>query len=787
MHQYPKTVRYEKAKYKNGISSKLTAYLYIIFSLAISILGISLIISGDNAGYFCFIPILFLYMVHEWYEYDLKKIKPNISSENPYDFLKDSLVGKSKNIPDSNDEMVNWLKKDTGRLFMLNRFLISDEILKLAEISDYSKVYENAKSLFKNYPLSFGVDGAFLSVALVLGANNKEDILKIINYSEEELKSGLGWYAYLIGAIESMRTKQSSGGMARDWATGYTPLLNRFAENISFSIQYGGTTHRDIFSREKVVDQCLSVFSSNGRANIALVGQTGSGKHICVQGLADRLLFGNVPAGLKYAQIYQIDAANLLTSFDQSQIEQALNQILSEAYHAKNIIIFFNNGGALFGCNSAYDTTNFMQPIISAGRVRMIFSFTDSDWQYINREKPGLSTVFNYQAVNQTEESETIKILENEAIFVEHQLKCLFTYESLKEIYRLALRYGPEVAMPAKAISVMENAGRAGGIITAATVQSAIEQTTGVKVGATSNDEKDKLLSLESEIKEKVVGQNRAVTEVVNALKRNRSGVSSSNKPIGTFLFLGPTGVGKTELSKALASSYFGDKSNFIRIDMNEFITKDSVNKILAIGNNNSPSFLDKVKQKPFSVVLLDEIEKADESIINIFLQLIDEGVIIDSNNREISFKDCIVIATSNAGADKIRQGIDTGENVKPQDLINLLISENKFKPEFINRFDETIIFEPLSQDDLKEVVAILMKQINNELSNQKITVNLSEDAALWLSVNGYDPVMGARPLRRLMQKTIESIVADKILSNQIKAGDTLTIDAKQLVEFGAS
>lgn len=781
MQQLEKNSRYEKSKYKNGISSKLTAYLYIIFSLALSVLGIALILDGDNAGYFCFVPILFLYMVHEWYEYDLKKMKPNLNSDNPYDYLRDTLVSRAKTTPSSMQDFINWLSKDSGRLFMANRFLIADEILKLLEVSDYSKIYETAKELFIKFPVSSGVDGSHLTVSLIINASNKNDILKTINYSEEELMNGLGWYSYLVGAIESMRTKQSSGGMARDWATGYTPLLNRFAENISYSIQYGGTTHRDIFSREKVVDQCLTVFSSKGRANIALVGATGSGKHICVQGLADRLLFGNVPVGLKYSQIYQIDASNLLTSFDQSQIEQALNQILSEAYHAKNIIIFFNNGGALFGCNSSYDASNFMQPIISAGRVRMIFSFTDTEWQYINREKPGLSAVFNYQAVNQTEENETIKILENEAIFVEHQLKCLFTYESLKEIYRLALRYGPEVAMPAKAISVMETAGRGGGLVTSTTVQSAIEQTTGIKVGSTTADEKNKLLNLQDEIKKLVVGQEKAVTEVVNALKRNRSGVSSSNKPIGTFLFLGPTGVGKTELTKALATCYFNDKSNFIRLDMNEYITKDSVHKLLETGNTTSPSFLDKVKQKPFSVVLLDEIEKADESIINIFLQLLDEGVIIDGSNKEVSFRDTIVIATSNAGAEEIRNSIGAEKPLNAQDLINYLITNNKFKPEFINRFDETIIFEPLSRDNLKQVVSILLGQINNELTNQKITVVLSEDAINWLSENGHDPVMGARPLRRLMQKTIESIVADKILSQQINAGDRVTIDSGEL------
>lgn len=775
-----KNIRFEKSRYKNGLSSRYTAYLFVVFSLLLAVLGIVLIVTNDTTGYLCFIPLLILYMVHEWYEYDLKKLTLNIESKNPYDYLNDRLVSTLTKVP-TKEQFIKWLNKDNGRLFMANRFLLTDEILNLLEIPDIENVFQQAKELYSSYPVPSGVDGAYFSVSSVIASSNKADILKIINYTEEELLKGLGWYSYLIQAINSIKTKQSSGGLARDWATGYTPLLNRFAENLSFGIQYGGTTHRDIFSREKVVDQCLSVFSSNGRANIALVGQTGSGKHICVQGLADRLLFGSVPVGLKYNQIYQIDAANLLASFDQLQIEQALNQILSEAYHAKNIIIFFNNGGALFGCNSAYDASNFMQPIINAGRVRMIFSFTDTDWQYINREKPGLSAVFNYQAVSATNEDETIKILENEAIFVEHQFKCLFTYDSLKEIYRLGLRYGPEVAMPAKAISVMENAGRTGGLITAASVQSAIEQTTGVKVGATTAQEKNKLLGLEQEIKQRVVGQDRAVTELVNSLKRNRSGVSNSNKPIGTFLFLGPTGVGKTELSKALAACYFGDKLNFIRLDMNEYITKESVNKLLETGNTSNPSFIDKVKQRPFSVILLDEIEKADESVINIFLQMLDEGVIIDSNNREASFRDCIIIATSNAGADLIREKVSKNLEISQQELVEHLIASTNFKPEFINRFDDTIVFEPLSKENLRQVVGILLSQINGELSNQKITVSLDDAATVWLSEHGYDPVMGARPLRRLMQKTIESIVANKILAQEISPGDSLIISATEL------
>lgn len=785
-----KSPRYVRAKVARHFTNKIFNTIAVLLVILASFYGLAIFIQGSNLGWILLVPLALLFMAHEWYMYGLKNVQPVQESDKPEDFLSQDILA---NITSENpilNEIITCIAKNSGRIFFHNRFLVSDDLLELADIDDISLLLSKAHQFNKEFAVDSGVDGSHITVAILLGAKNKEDLLRTIKYSEEEILKGLAWYAYLANAINSMKQKQSSGGIARDWATGYTPLLSRYAQNISYSIQYGGTTHRDIFSRKKVVDQMISIFSSAGRANVALVGETGSGKHICVLGLADELIFGEVPGSLKYTQIYQIDIATLMSTIKLSSLEHVLNEIMVESFHAKNVILFFNNAGQLFGSDDLVDLSNFLQPIIEAGNLRTIFSFTNVQWQYIQRNKPAISAIFNYQAVLPTDENETISILENEAIFIEHKYKCLFTYESLKEIYRLAVRYGPDIAMPSKAISVMESAGRAGdgGIVTSATVQQAIESSTGVKVGLAVGSEKDKLLNLETEIHRRVIGQDLAVKEVVSALKRNRSGVSSSSRPIGTFLFLGPTGVGKTELSKALAEAYFGEESRLVRLDMNEFINQDSVSRLLTTGNQTSPSFLDKIKQQPFSVVLLDEIEKAHPDIVNMFLQVLDEGVLVDTENRQISFKDTIIIATTNAGADFIREQIANGTEVsKTTDiLVEKLINDGKFKPEFINRFDDTIVFKPLEIAELNNVVKVLLSQINNELANQKITVNLDENAISWLANTGHDPAMGARPLRRLMQKTIETIVADKILEQTIQPGDTLLVTGQDLVSYSS-
>lgn len=780
--------RYIKARIARYFQSKIINTAFFALSISSLITGLIFIFTGNSLGWLLCIPVVIFLMLREWYHYDLQVLPPKAPSVEFVDVLNPNILAKLSSAELDLQSLISVIQKNSGSIFFNNRFLVDQSLLATAQITDISTTLQLATELWDKFKTKNGVDGAHIAVAIIISAENKTELLKSVNYSEQEILDGLSWYAYLIATLDEIKHKKSSGGIARDWASGYTPTLNRYAQNISYQIQYGGMTHRGTNSRQKVVSEMVSIFSSAGRANVALVGRLGSGKHICVQGLANELLHGAVPGKLKYAQIFQVDVTSLLSTVGKTKIEGVLGQIMGEAYHAKNIILFFDNAGQLFGSDDQLDLTNFLQPIIQAGRLRSVFSFTDVQWQYLQTNKPAIGAVFNHQAVLPTNEAETMSILENEALYVEHKFDCVFTYASLKEIYRLAGRYGPEVAMPAKAISVMESAARtgSGGIIMPQTVQNTIENSTGIKTGLATGDEKSKLLNLEAEIQQKVIGQDSAISAVVSALKRNRSGVSNSNKPIGTFLFLGPTGVGKTELSKTLAKAYFGDEARLVRLDMNEFINKDSVNRLLAVGNQKSPTFIDKIKLQPFSVVLLDEIEKANPDIVNIFLQVLDEGILIDESNQEVSLRDTIIIATSNAGADYIREQVQSNEDAlkHPDELIDQLIANNIFKPEFLNRFDETILFKPLSQKQLDSVVGVLLQQINNELSARKITVKLTEDAVQWLSANGYDPKMGARPLRRIMQKTIETIVADKILSGEVAEGDEVTVTGDMLTGY---
>ena len=297
---------------------------------------------------------------------------------------------------------------------------------------------------------------------------------------------------------------------------------------------------------------------------------------------------------------------------------------------------------------------------------------------------------------------------------------------------------------------------------------------------ASTNDEREKLLNLENMIHQRMIDQEQAVSAVANALRRARAGVRNQNRPIGTFLFLGPTGVGKTELAKALAEVYFNGEDNLIRLDLNEYVNIDDVNRLIADAADDPRSLTAQVMKKPFSVVLIDEIEKAHPNVLTALLQVLDEGILRDIKNREVSFRDTIIIATSNAGADKIREIVERGYDISKYEdsIVNNLISTNQFRPEFLNRFDEITIFKPLSESDLLQIVDLMIAGVNKTLASQKIKVSIMDDAKRILVSAGYDPRLGARPMRRIIQKVVENTVAKKMLSGEAAAGSEIIITA---------
>jgi ATP-dependent Clp protease ATP-binding subunit ClpA len=292
------------------------------------------------------------------------------------------------------------------------------------------------------------------------------------------------------------------------------------------------------------------------------------------------------------------------------------------------------------------------------------------------------------------------------------------------------------------------------------------------------------LLNLEDRIHERMINQKQAVNVVASALRRARAGVTSPNRPIGSFLFLGPTGVGKTELAKAVSAIYFNAESNMIRLDMSEYQRPEDVQRLLSDGTEEANSLIMAVRRQPFSVVLLDEVEKAHPNILNLLLQLFDEGQLTDTSGRAVSFKDCIIIATSNAGANFIRERIEQGQTAETfqEELTNELIHSGQFKPELLNRFDEVVIFRPLNQEELAQVVRLMLKDINSTLRSQNITIELTDAAVQKVVSVGYDARLGARPMRRALQRMVEDSIAGRILRGEATAGDHIVLDEPDLV-----
>jgi ATP-dependent Clp protease ATP-binding subunit ClpA len=382
-------------------------------------------------------------------------------------------------------------------------------------------------------------------------------------------------------------------------------------------------------------------------------------------------------------------------------------------------------------------------------------------------------------------ESDVMRVLEDTAIGLETRNQVLIAYEALHETYRLSARYNQDEAYPGKAIKLLEQsvAHSNNSVVDAKSVQQAVEQSRGVKVGSAEGAETDTLLHLEDKIHERMINQTHAVGVVANALRRARAGVANPRRPIGSFLFLGPTGVGKTELAKSIAATYFGDEHNMVRVDMSEYQQPESVDRLLSDGREEHQSLIMAVREQPFSVVLLDEIEKAHPNVLNILLQMFDEGHLTDTSGKSVSFKDCVIIVTSNAGAQTIRERVQKGEPLESfqAEFIDQLINSGQFKPELLNRFDEMVLFRPLEPKELTQVVALLMREINQTLSNQNITVELTPAAIQKVVEAGYDPRLGARPMRRTLQRAVEDTVAQKILRKELNAGDHATLDVGDL------
>lgn len=785
------TFNYSSKRAKQARLSKVlgTHSTYIMCALVAALLlvgGILLVLgSGNSVGWLIAGFAGPVWVVAQWGR-SLNRIPPVAESTSIDGLLDSSLLARLSRDASPKD-LVRLIRNTEGGNFIANRFILSNEYLADIATDDKSAattVWQRAEQYRKQYKFDT-INSAVLLVALVTTMPDVDGYLAHLGIAKEDVIEGLSWYKHEEDLFLAHKMHRKKGGIGRDWAFGYIPLLEHLGFNISEHITYSGSLAREIDSRSQLIQHVTHTLAQAGRRNVVLVGQLGGGKTKLVYNLANDLLEADTstPKSLHYHQVIALDPSTLMArARGRGELEELVQRICYEALKAKNIILFLDDAQLFFeeGTGSV-DLSNVLLPILDGGALRMILAMDEQRWTRITQNNPALAQNMNRVMVPPTNEAETMAILQNQILQFEYQQKVVYTYQALSAAYRLSSRFIAEQVMPGRALKLLEAAASFsdGPLVTQQSVEKAIEQTQGVKVGtADTATERDTLLNLENLIHERMINQVRAVQVVSDALRRARAGVRNTSRPIGTFLFLGPTGVGKTELAKSVAAVFFGDENRLARLDLNEYVRSEDVARLIADASQDSHSLTAQIARQPFSVVLLDEIEKAHPEVLNTLLQVLDEGILRDINNREVSFRDAVIIATSNAGADRIRQHIEAGEKLEQfeQQFTDELVNSNTFRPEFLNRFDDIVLFRPLEPAELLQVIDLILKGVNKTLAAQKLTVTVDDDAKQLLVQAGYDPRLGARPMRRVVQRTVENIVANQVLSQQVRPGGAVNI-----------
>ena len=784
------SLRARKARLGGKLNNSAIKLLLTVAMIALAVAGVWAILQQLAIGWLLIGLASWVMMLLIWAKGELSRL-PIGKTDDINDILSANCLRLLGPNPTPKSMAATLYKTRSGG-FLALRFGITPELLAAFAANmgdDITPILEQAREVRAKLNAE-QISGGMLAIALMSCHPEMETALLKLRLEPQDLYEGMEWYNHLHGLVEKSREKRHDGGIARDLSFGYIPLLQRFGQNLSQQLGNMGPQVLQASHHENV-EKMLQLFSGNGRQNVALIGPEGSGKMTIVQAFAAKLLDSRekLPGNLRFRQVFVLDASLLVSAArGKDDLEALVMRVLSEAFGAKNIILCLNNAQLFFeeGTGSV-DISNLIMPMLEAGKLRIILTMDEQKFLEIAAKNSALSNSLNKIMVSAADETETMLVMQDQAPRIEHKSNVVINYWALKEAYRLSERYLHDIAQPGASLSLLESAvNYAGnGLVTDASVQQAIEKTEGVKVQVVGSEEdRSKLLNLESLIHERMIDQEAAVKTVSDALRRAGAKVRNEGRPIGTFLFLGPTGVGKTELAKAISRVYFNGEKNIVRLDLNEYVNAEDVKRLIEEGSKNEHSLTAQVMKQPFAVVLLDEIEKAHPQVLTTLLQVLDEGVLRDEKNREVSFRDTIIIATSNAGANEIREKIAAGAdlNALKEQLLNELIAKGEFKPEFLNRFDEICLFGPLSKENLLKVVDIMVADVNKTLAPQKISVSLTDEARMVLVERGYDPMLGARPMRRIVQKTVENLVAKAVLANEVGSGAKIEITGEMVI-----
>jgi len=577
------------------------------------------------------------------------------------------------------------------------------------------------------------------------------------------------------------------GSLGKDWTAGFTPTLDSYSVDWTDIIKKRG--FEDIVGHKEKVSQLERILSTKENGNALVIGEPGVGRKNIIHGLIKKTLVGQSSHNINHNRFLELDIVSLsstTTSFE--QMERLLEQCFREVTNAGNVILIINDIHDFLGGKQkagVIDISGIIGPYLNSPSFKTICLTSFKGLHQYIEDKPSLLAQFQKIEVEEMKPEETLRILENRVFKLEKEHQKFIPFGSLKETILLCEKYISNFPFPQKAINLLDEAviysGRESGlnIVLPEHVDKMLSEKTKIPVGKIRSKEKEVLLNLEDILHKRVIGQYEAIKEVSSALRRARTGIQTRKGPMGSFLFLGPTGVGKTETAKALAEAYFGSEEKMIRIDMSEFQRIDDLPRLL--GSETQPGILtSQVSENPFSLVLLDEIEKAHPDILNIFLQVLDEGYVSDNLGRKISFTNTIIIATSNAGYQTILKAIAENKEMPEikRSLLSVIFEKGTFRPEFVNRFDGTIIFKSLTKEDLMMIAQIQLNKLNDNLRAKKIQLIITEELKSKIVELSYDPVFGAREMKRVTQDKIENTIARALLNDEIPQGSKIQIDA---------
>ncbi|MCR5660762.1 MAG: ATP-dependent Clp protease ATP-binding subunit [bacterium] len=562
-----------------------------------------------------------------------------------------------------------------------------------------------------------------------------------------------------------------------------------------------------IFGRESETERMMTVLARRTKSNPCLVGDPGVGKTAVVEGLAQRIVKGDVPEQLKDKRICMLELVSLVAGTRyRGDFEERIKKLLRELRDCNGeVILFIDELHTLIGAGSAegtQDAANLLKPALARGEIRCIGSTTMSEYTKYIEKDGALERRFQKIDICEPTADETLTILKGVRGHYEKFHKVKITDEALEDAVYLAKRYINDRFLPDKAIDVIDEASswvcvsgksKTDAVVGPHEVAQVVSKWTGVPLAKLSAEEKQRIINIESVLHERVIGQDEPVSTVGKAIKRSKAGLKDAKRPIGSFLFLGPTGVGKTELAKTLAEYLFDDEDALVRLDMSEYSEKFDISKLLGaapgyVGYEEGGQLSEAIRRKPYSVVLFDEIEKAHPDIYNVLLQIMDEGRVTDSQNRNIDFKNTIVILTSNIGFSHpededslgMRKRAPDSAEVRYDRMKKKVLEETKqvFRPEFLNRLDATVVFHSLENEHLLQIADIMLNKVRKELSNGKYELKVTEAAKQRLVDSCNEPQYGARPLRRAIQNLLEDPLSEEILSGKFPKGSVIGVDA---------